>query len=409
MVIGNHEFDYGSAQLEALMAMNDVPMLSANIKKEDGSDFATPYMIKEMAGYTVGIFGISTPETVYKSHPDNTVGLTFADPAETAQAMVDELKDKVDIIISLAHIGDEGDYTASSIATTVEGIDLIVDGHSHSTYENGLKVGDTLIVQAAEKTKNLGMARFAIKDGEVVASTAYMFTKSEAMNYTPDADVAAIIEEINTANADILEEVVATAPYVLDGEKADVRTGETNLGNMITEALLDISGADVALTNGGGIRSSIAEGEVTKGDILTVLPYGNTVRVIELTGADIKAAIENGVDSYPEAKGAFPHIAGMTVEFDASLPAGERVVKIMIGDAELDEAATYTMATNDFLVAGGDGYSMFTGKKVTAEFGAMDEVLIDYMNANGFDKAPVTDRIKDISNETSFYSLDRVA
>lgn len=409
MGIGNHEFDYGSAQLEALMAMNDVPMLSANIKKADNTDFATPYMIKEMDGYTVGIFGLSTPETVYKSHPDNTVGLTFADPTETAQAMVDELKDQVDIIIALAHIGDEGDYTASSIATTVEGIDLIVDGHSHSTYEDGLKVGDTLIVQAAEKTKNLGMARFAIKDGEVVASTAYMFTKAEAENYTPDADVAAIIEEINTANADILEEVVATAPYVLDGEKADVRTGETNLGNMITEALLDISGADVALTNGGGIRSSIAEGEVTKGDILTVLPYGNTVRVIELTGADIIAAIENGVDSYPEAKGAFPHIAGMTVEFDASLPAGERVVKIMIGDAELDEAATYTMATNDFLVAGGDGYSMFTGKKVTAEFGAMDEVLIDYMNANGFDKAPVTDRIKDISNETSFYSLDRVA
>ncbi|MBN2795719.1 MAG: 5'-nucleotidase C-terminal domain-containing protein [Clostridia bacterium] len=409
MGIGNHEFDYGSAQLEALMAMNDVPMLSANIKKADNTDFATPYIIKEMDGYTVGIFGISTPETLYKSHPDNTVGLTFEDPTETAQAMVDELKDKVDIIIAITHIGDEGEYTASSIATAVEGIDVIIDGHSHSLYENGLKVGDTLIVQAAEKTMNLGMARLAIKDGEVVYSTAYMFTKADAASYTPDADVTAIIDEIATANAVILDEVVATSPVELDGVKANVRTGETNLGNMITEALLDISGADVALTNGGGIRASIGAGEVTKGDILAVLPYGNTVRVIELTGADIQAAIENGVDSYPEAKGAFPHIAGMTVEFDASLPAGERVTKIMIGDAALDLTKTYTMATNDFLVAGGDGYTMFKGKKVIAEYGAMDEVLTDYMNAKGFDKATVTDRIKDISNETSFYSLDRVA
>lgn len=409
MAIGNHEFDYGMDRLVELMAMNDVPMLSANIKKEDNTDFATPYIIKEMDGFKVALFGISTPETTYKSHPDNTAGLTFEDPIETAKAMVAELEGKADIIIALAHLGNEGDYTSESVAKAVDGIDVIIDGHSHSKYANGIKVNDTLIVQAEEKTKNLGIARLAIMDGEVKYSTAYMFTKDDAANYTPDATVEALITELDAANALIENEVVATAPYVLDGERADVRTGETNLGNMITEALLDVSGADVALTNGGGIRTSIDAGEVTKGEVLAVLPFGNTVRVIELTGADIKAAIENGIDSYPEAKGAFPHIAGMTVEFDASLEAGSRVTKIMIGDAVLDEAATYTMATNDFLVAGGDGYSMFVGKKVVGEYGAMDEVLIDYMNASGFDKAPVTDRIKDISNETSFFSLDRVA
>lgn len=218
-----------------------------------------------------------------------------------------------------------------------------------------------------------------------------------------------LITELDALNAPIELEVVATAPYVLDGERADVRTGETNLGNMIAEALLDVSGADVALTNGGGIRTSIDAGEVTKGEVLTVLPFGNTVRVIELSGADITAAIENGITDYPEAKGAFPHIAGMMVEFDATKEAGSRVTKITIAGLPLVPTQTYTMATNDFLTYGGDSYEMFEGKPVVGEYGAMDEVLIDYMNAKGFDKAPVINRIKDISNEVSYFFFNLAA
>lgn len=404
---GNHEFDYGSERLTELVAMLDAPMLSANVKKEDGTNFLEAYTIKEMDGFKVGIFGLSTPQTKYMSHPNNTKSLTFEDPAVVAQTMVDELKDKVDVIIAVAHLGNEGTDTSLAVAKAVEGIDVIVDGHSHSEYTNGLYVNDTLIVQAKEKTKNLGIAKLAIEDGKVVAKTAYMYSKADAADATPDATVETLINTIDEANKVIENEVVANAPYILDGERADVRTGETNLGNMIAEALLDISGADAALTNGGGIRASIDAGEVTKGEVLTVLPFGNTVRVLELTGADIKAAIENGITDYPEAKGAFPHIAGMTVKFDATKAAGERVVEMTIGGQPLDEAKTYTLCTNDFLSYGGDGYESFEGKKVIAEFGAMDEVLIDYMNEKGFDKAPITNRIKDISDEMSclFFEL----
>ncbi len=409
MAAGNHEFDYGSGRLLELEKLLDMPVLAANVKNADGTDLLTPYVIKEMDGFTVGIFGLTTPETVYKSHPNNTIGLTIGDPTAAAEAMVAELIDQVDIIIAVAHIGNEGDYTTEKIAEAVEGIDVIVDGHSHAEYANGLYVGDTLIVQAKEKTKNLGMAKLSIVDGEVVNSTAFMYSKSDAADTTPDAAMETLITELDAINAPIELEVVATAPYVLDGERADVRTGETNLGNMIAEALLDISGADVALTNGGGIRTSIDAGEVTKGEILTVLPFGNTVRVIELSGADIIAAIENGITDYPDAKGAFPHIAGMTVEFDATKEAGSRVTKVTIAGLPLVEATTYTMATNDFLSYGGDGYSMFKGKTVVGEYGAMDEVLIDYMNAKGFDKAPVIDRIKDISNEVSYFFFNLAA
>ncbi len=406
MAAGNHEFDYGSERLLELDALLEMPVLSANIKKADGTNFLTPYVIKEMDGFTVAMFGLSTPETIYKSHPDNTVGLTFEDPKVVAAAMVEELTGKADIIIALAHLGNEGDYTSESVAEAVDGIDVMIDGHSHSTYANGLMVNGTLIVQADTKTTNLGIAKLSIKDGEVLSKTAYMFTKAEGVELEDDAAMTALIAELVEANAPIENEVVATSTIELIGDRAIVRTQEAAIGNLIAEANLYYSGADVALTNGGGIRASIDVGEITKGEVLTVLPYGNTVTVIELSGADIQAAIEHGIDSYPETKGAFPHIAGMTVEFDASKEAGSRVTKIMIAGTALVAGQTYTVAINDFLAGGGDGYEMFDGAPVVAELGSMDQILIDYINEVGLDKAIIDGRIKDISNETSYFSTN---
>lgn len=405
MVAGNHEFDYGSERLLELEALLDMPVLSANIKKADGTNFLTPYVIKEMDGFTVAMFGLSTPETIYKSHPDNTVGLTFEDPKVVAAAMVEELEGKADIIIALAHLGNEGDYTSASVAEAVDGIDVMIDGHSHSLYANGLMVNGTLIVQAETKTTNLGIAKLSIKDGEVLSKTAYMFTKAEGVELEDDAEMTALIAELVEANAPIENEVVATSTIEMTGERAIVRTQEAAIGNLIAEANLYYSGADVSLTNGGGIRASIDVGEITKGEVLTVLPYGNTVTVIELSGADIQAAIEHGIDSYPETKGAFPHIAGMTVEFDASKEAGSRVTKIMVAGTALVAGQTYTVAINDFLAGGGDGYEMFDGAPVVAELGSMDQILIDYINEVGLDKAKIDGRMLEISNKTSLLSI----
>lgn len=409
MTAGNHEFDYGQDQLLDNIALADFPVLAANIKDEDGNDFLTPYVLKEVDGLTIAIFGLATPETKYKSHPDNTLGLTFDDPIEVAQTLVPMLRDQADVVIGLVHLGDEGTMTSVALAEMVEGIDLIIDGHSHSAYENGNTVNETLIVSAGEKTKNVGRVDMTLVEGEITATVASLFTKDQSLELIDNAEVADLVAAIEEENAVIENEVVATAPYDLNGEREFVRTGETNLGNMITEALLDISGADVALTNGGGIRASVAMGEVTKGDILTVLPFGNTVRVIEVTGADLIAALENGLATYPEPLGAFPHIAGMMVEFDSSLEAGSRVTSVMIDDEAIDEEATYTLATNDFLVAGGDDYTMFVGANVIAEFGAMDEVLIDFIAENGFDASEVTGRIQDVSEDAEEVPMDDAA
>jgi len=404
MATGNHEFDYDQAQLLKNVDMADFPVLAANVKKADGTDFLTPYVIKDVNGIKVAIFGLITPDTTFLSHPDNSIGLTFEDPAVVAAALVPVLKAQADVVVALVHLGDEGGaYTSQMLATNVTGMDVIIDGHSHSTYPMGKVVNGTLIASTGEKTKNVGVIEFSLKDGAIVSTDASLFTKAKSLSIEDDATVAALIETIKAENAVIEDEVVTSTTEVLLGERGDVRTGETNLGNLIAESLLDISGADVSLTNGGGIRASIDVGDITKGEVLTVLPYGNTVRVIELTGADLVAAIENGITDYPEAKGAFPHIAGMMVEFDSSKDAGSRVTSLKIAGVEVDTAATYTLATNDYLVAGGDGYTMFTGKKVVAEFGAMDEVLTDFINANGTVKGAITDRIKDIAELTSSF------
>ncbi len=398
MVAGNHEFDYGADRLLYLARKLDFPMLGGNIiVDETGESFLPEYTIFEKGGYTIGVFGVSTPETTFKSHPDNTAGLTFQDPVAYAQDMVDELRDDVDILIALAHLGIEGDYASTDVAEQVAGIDLIIDGHSHTNLPEGMMVEDTLIVQAGEKSKNVGIVQIQMAEGAVESITASQFSKGDSVEAPEHERVGAMVNALAELNGIIENEVVGFSPMVLNGERDFVRTGETTLGNLLTEALLDISGADIALTNGGGIRTSIQEGEVTKGDVLQVLPFGNTVRVIELSGADVIAAIENGIATYPEPLGAFPHIAGMTVTFDATQEAGSRVVEILVDGEPLVESAMYTLATNDFLVAGGDDYGMFVGKEVVAEYGAMDQVLIDYMADVGFEKSTITGRIVEIN------------
>lgn len=403
MGTGNHEFDYGSAQTQKLAGMLNYPMLAANIKKADGTLLLAPYKIIDVDGVKVGIFGLATPETTYKSHPDNTKGLKFDDIYDTSNQMVSQLLLMgADVVVALAHVGDEGDYTTEKLASTVRGIDVIIDGHSHSTYATGKTVGNTLIVSAGEKTKNLGVVEIALKNNRIAFKGASLSTKLQNAKTEANAQIAALITEIKAKNDVITSEVVATSPFALPGDKPVVRAGEAILGNLLAEALLNISGANVALTNGGGIRTSIDAGPVTKGEVLGVLPFGNTVRVIEVKGSDILAALEVGLDTFPAEKGAFPHFAGMTVKFDAAKPAGKRVHEVKIGGVLLDVNKVYSLATNDFIAAGGDGYVSLKGKKVIAEFGTMDQVLIDYMNKVGFGKAIKDGRIQNVPGPVGY-------
>lgn len=404
MVPGNHEFNYGSTQLVKLAGLMNFPMLSANVKKTDGTRLFEPYTIKEVDGVKIGLIALTTPETAYKTNPKNVEGIEFTDPSAEAKAIVDEIRDDVDVIVVLGHLGQDASSTDTSfkVIKEVPGIDIFIDGHSHTVLENGL-VSDhgTLLASAGEYSKYLGVVDFWVNEGEVVSKKAQLIDQTKAADIAPNAEVAALIDSIRKEQEPILAQQVAVTTVELDGVREHVRAGETNLGDLIADALKDVSGADVALTNGGGIRASIKAGNVNKGDVITVLPFGNQVVTLEVTGADLKAALENGVASYPEPSGGFPQVSGMTFKIDASAAAGNRVVDLLVGGEAYDPAATYTLATNDFTASGGDQYSMFTKYPQAGMYGSLDEALIQYMQQPGTIAAEADGRISAVGASTT--------
>ncbi len=395
MVPGNHDFNYGQDRLLELEDMADFDMVCANISDSDDNDYMNPYVIKQVDDVKVGIFGLATPETTYKTHPQNVEGLRFEDPVEKAEEMVEELMDETDVIIALAHLGDDetSRYTSIMVAEQVEGIDLIIDGHSHSQYKNGLQVGETLIVSTGEYAENLGVVDIMVS-GDQTTFNARLITKDEAIAaYEEDSEAADLIEAIKIEQQSILAEVIGSTSINLDGERADVRTKETNLGNLITDAMVEITGADAALTNGGGIRASIGTGDITKEEIITVLPFGNFIVTKKLSGSDIKAALEHGSSGYPEAAGSFPHVSGISYAIDLNKSSGDRIVEIKINGEPLQMDEEYIIATNDFLAAGGDNYTMFADKETVNEYMSLDEAVMDYIELKGTVAPGVENRI----------------
>lgn len=404
MVPGNHDFNYGYERLLELNDITDLPIITANVKKDE-TTLLEPYIIKEMAEVKVGIFGLSTPETSYKTHPKNVDGLVFANPIETAKKMVEELESKTDIIIALTHLGlSEGsEYTSKMVAEDVEGIDLIVDGHSHDALAKGLKVNNTLIVMAGEYDKNLGVVRLTIEDGKLVDRKASLITKEKAKSTEEDPSVISLIENIKEKNEKITSVFVGETTVLLDGERSRVRTQETNLGNLVTDAILYSVEADCVITNGGGIRASITGGKINKGDVITVLPFGNFVVVKKLTGEAILDAIEHGISAYPATEGIFPQIAGINFVFDPGRPAGERVLDLKVAGKPVDYNKEYLLATNDFIAAGGDGYTMFGDIDTVQEAGSLEEVVINYITAKGVIDSRVEGRILMVEEEGDYY------
>lgn len=398
MAAGNHDFNYGYERLLEIEQMLLFPLLSANVKFEDGTRLLDPYVIREVDGVKIGLFGLTTPETTYKTHPDNVKGLVFTDPAEEAKKMVAELEGQVDVIIAVTHLGIDESSTDTSIKVAKEaaGIDVIVDGHSHSTLVEGLPGdNDTLIVSSGEYTKNLGVVELIFDESnELISKKARLISKEETASVDPDPAILQVIDSVKQDQEAVLSEVVGHSAVRLDGERELVRAGETNLGNLIADAMLHVTGADVSLTNGGGIRASIDAGDITKGDVITVLPFGNYIVTKEVPGADLKAALENGASAYPDAKGAFAHVSGMSYVIDTSKPAGDRVHSITVNGKPLDLNQKYVLATNDFIAAGGDEYTMFKDDAISGEYPALDEALISYIKQLGTVNAGKEGRIQ---------------
>lgn len=393
MTPGNHDFNYGQDRLVELSKMADFKVLSANIKS-DGKEVFTPYDIVDIGGVKVAFFGLTTPETAYKTSPSNVEGIVFDDCVNTSKAVVAELEGKADVIVAVAHVGvDESSViTSVNIAEQVEGIDVIIDGHSHTVMEEGTLVNDTLIAQTGDYDVNLGCVEIEVKDGKVVSKSAKLLHSADYAELVPDEKTAAVIEEAQAAKDAVTKEVVATVDIPLDGERENVRTKETNLGNLSADAVRTATKADIGFVNGGNIRVSLEPGEITLDKVLELFPFSNILQTIKLTGAEVREALEVSVSGYPATQGGFLQVSGLDFSFDPSKEAGSRVAEVNVGGEPIDPAKEYVVAINDFLIEGGDGFTMFV-KPVAGEFGTYEEIFADYLNSNGTEGCEVTGRI----------------
>jgi 5'-nucleotidase / UDP-sugar diphosphatase len=396
--IGNHEFDNGPKQLAEYVKNATFPVVSANIDASNEpllKDLIKKSVVLEIGGQKVGIVGVTTPETPITSSPGETV--KFLDPLTTVQAEVDRLRGTgITKIILLSHLGYSVDL---ELAKKLKGVGVIVGGHSHTPlgkYEgNGLPKPEgeypsvvkdangksVLVLQSWEWGKLYGRMRITLSNEGVP-----VFWKGEntpvTASFKPDTRLAATLRAFTIPVDGFRKNIVGEAKVRLNGDRADVRKRETNLSNLIADANLwktQKFGTTISLQNGGGVRASIEAGQVTQGQLIDVQPFGNTLFVMDLTGAEIRAALENGVSQWEAGAGRFTHVAGLKYSFDLSQKPGSRVTDVQVGTVKdgfkpLDAAATYKVVTNNFVAGGGDGFDVLKNAKGAR----LDTYLPDY-------------------------------
>ena len=408
VTLGNHEFDYGYAQLKENMSKAKFKVVCADVFNEDGTPiFDANYTYTTKSGVKVGFFGMETPETQTKANPALIKGLTFATGDAFTKATADQvaaLKD-ADVVICLAHLGVDAEsapYRSTDLYAAVKGIDFIVDGHSHTVMTKGEK-GEP-IQSTGTAFANIGVIVIDDASKKIESNSLYEIKEDTAKDATVATAAKTIVDRVDKEYG----VVFAKSEVTLNGAKAPNgnRDSETNNGDLITDAMLwkvmqNKEGltvdADhvVAITNGGGIRAAIKPGDVTKKDINTVLPFGNTVAVIYVTGAELLEALEASTYSLPV--GGFPQVAGINftlstaVAYDANAetyPAStyygpksiNRVVINSINGKEFKADDTYAVVTNNFVAGGGDTYYAFAAASAQFDTGIpLDEAVMEYV------------------------------
>ena len=427
MAVGNHEFDFGMDQAIKYKETLNFPLLSANTYVNGARVFEASTIVDKtptVVGDEFVVIGVTTPETAIKTHPKNIEGVTFADPITEVNKVIDEVEARAladnrvyNNYIILAHLGVDAttpvEWRGSTLAEALSQNSklagkrvIVIDGHSHTV--QSATYGDNVTYnQTGSYLNNIG--KVTLKSEQLLGE-ASLISAADTASVTPDALITELVNEIKVKyEAENAQVVIENNPIELNGERSNVRVRETNLGNAVTDAIYAYgqtgfsNKTSLAVTNGGGLRATIAKDQpVTKGDIIAVLPFGNIISQITVTGQQIQDMFtkslssalqtdketgkflldENGAPLF-DASGGFLQISGATVFYDPTLPVKERVLLIGILNPEtgeyddLDLEKTYYLATNDFLAAGGDGYTMLGG--VREEGPSMDSVFADYL------------------------------
>ncbi|PAD20623.1 bifunctional metallophosphatase/5'-nucleotidase [Terribacillus saccharophilus] len=446
MTFGNHEFDLGSsenghASLSEFITGANFPFVSANVDlsadpftgsrvsntfTEDAQD-STVYdgMVKEVNGEKIGIFGLTTEETLMTSSPVAAKITNYKAEAERAVAAFEDMG--IDKIVAISHLGYDSNPAVGNdlmLAEQVDGIDVIVGGHSHTqlneptvvtTDENGASKDPTVIVQAYQYAQYLGELDVNFNEQGVVTGSSGHLIDATQKQADPEAvnilnTYKSEVDQVSNQETGAVAQKPLTNPRLTDSD-VSVRANETELGNLITDAMLvkaqeKMPEVSIAMQNGGGIRAAIDQGPITVGEVITVLPFGNDPAVVQLTGEEIKQILEYSVRLAPEESGGFLQVSGMKFAYDSTKEAGSRVVSMQVKNGEeyvdINSNQTYLVTTNNFTAKGGDGFEVFAQAYADGrvqDLGEIDwEQFRDYMveDLNGVVDPVIEGRITDL-------------
>ena len=454
MAVGNHEFDFGLDEAKKYKQILKFPLLSSNTYVNGARLFEASTIIdkdKSVKGDEVVVIGVTTPETATKTHPKNVQGVTFKDPIPEVLNVVKEIQakakatgDDYKTYVILAHLGVDtttpNEWRGSTLADELSKSPLlkgkrvvVIDGHSH-TVESKTYGDNVTYNQTGSYLNNIG--KVTLKPNSLLG-TPSLIKASETTNVTPNAEVKKLVDQLKAKyDAENAVVVVKNSPVELSGTRENVRVRETNLGNVVADSLYEYgqtgfqNKTDIAVTNGGGLRETIAKDKpITKGSVIAVLPFGNTISQIKVTGQNVLEMFEKSLGSILqvdkagktvldengqpllEPSGGFLHVSGAKVYYDTNLPSGKRVLRVEVKNHDtgaydkLDLNKTYYLTTNDFLAAGGDGYTMLGGER--QEGPSMDEAFKNYLEKADLTKyAVVNPNSRTISVDSKTYKFD---
>ena len=400
MTAGNHDWSYGKDRLKELGTIAGVKMLAGNVVNQDGTTFFDDTSYEKMVeknGKTlkIGVFGVIDPQMSQKTTPSNVEGLVFQDAVLYAQQEAAALKaDGCDIVIALSHTLDP-----QTLAKQVNGVDVWLCGHEHIGLDASVSTPDGSVAYVSEcghYMDTVGLIDLnCTMDAEGNVSFIYQKTSvdyAQSLSYEKDPAVTALLEQINAENAEQLNREIGTSPVDLDGVWEHLRIDQTNLGNVVTDAYLKATGADIAFENAGGIRASVNAGTITYGDVINISPYGNYIVTKKLTGAQIREMLETSLeirknnivandsgewDAWPNDSGSYLQVGGISVEYDMEKTQGSRVVSIKKDGKTLNENEFYTVAVNNYL-AESSSFPQLAAAQEEGEFAACDEALIRF-------------------------------
>ncbi len=389
MALGNHEFDWGQDVLHSMISSASFPVVSANVSESAGGAIpgVKPYVLLKRKDVQIAVIGVTTPETYYSTKPDNVAGLTFVSPEKVLPALIGRVRaEGASIVIVLSHMGLDADRL---MAREVSGIDVIVGGHSHTAIKDPVVESGTVIVQAGSNGIYLGVLHLGFdSEGKKILS----FTRKDELKLVSpafgggqaDPDVARIVDKYESQVKAEFSKVIGTAT-------ADLRrdsTRESDLGDVVADAMRAACGAQIAFQNAGGIRADIPKGPITLETVFTVLPFDDDLVSMDLTGGQITSLLEKNVSSQ-----SLLQVSGMRIVYDLSKASGAKLAAVEVAGKPLDAQRTYKVATSDFLAAVGGKSNVFKQGQNLTPGPPLRDAVVDYIRTNSPIDVQARDRI----------------